>query len=46
MQRLTGASDTRGRLAIAARIIDLARAGVTDASTFCYRVVKAAYSQD
>jgi hypothetical protein len=39
------AYDIRGRLAIAARIIDLARAGVTDASTLRYRVVKEAYSQ-
>jgi hypothetical protein len=39
------AYDIRGRLAIAARIIDLARAGVTDAGALRYRVVKEAYSQ-
>jgi hypothetical protein len=39
------AYDIRGRLAITARIIDLARAGVNDASTLRYRVVKEAYSQ-
>jgi hypothetical protein len=39
------AYDIRGRLAIAARIIDLARSGVTDASTLRYRVVKEAHSQ-
>jgi hypothetical protein len=36
------AYDTRGRLAIAARIIDLARAGVTDADALCHRVIKEA----
>jgi hypothetical protein len=39
------AYDIRGRLAIAARIVDLARAGVTDAGTLRNRVVKEAYSQ-
>jgi hypothetical protein len=39
------AYDTRARLAIAARIIDLARAGMTDAGTLRHRVVKEAYSQ-
>ena len=39
------AYDTRGRLAIAARIIDLARAGVTDASTLRNRVLTEAYSR-
>jgi hypothetical protein len=39
------AYDIRGRLAIAARIVDLARAGVTDAGTLRNRVVKEAHSQ-
>jgi hypothetical protein len=39
------AYDIRGRLAIAARIVDLARAGVTDAGTLRNRVVMEAYSQ-
>jgi hypothetical protein len=37
--------DTPGRLAIAARIIDLARAGLTDASALHARVVKEAHAQ-
>jgi hypothetical protein len=39
------AYDTRGRLVIAARIIDLARAGVTDSTTLRYQVVQEANSQ-
>ena len=39
------AHDTPGRLAIAARIIDLARAGVTDANALHARVVKEAHAQ-